>query len=527
METDEQVVELKKEKAEVECRLKVALGRIVKLEEESTQREAALRQRIVELEEELKRQKESFQEKLKAEQGSIQEQLRGMQSQIEELKGQGAKNSHNSHKPPSSDGLRRKTHSRRKPSSRKSGGQNGHAGETRALSQKVDKVVIHRPERCEQCGEDIQQRQGLLVERRQVHDLPKISLTVEEHQVEEVCCPHCRYRSRGSFPPEVKAVVQYGPNVRAWAVYLNQYQLIPMERTCQLMSEGLGCSISEGTLSNWVRQASEGLEATIEKIKQGLIASPLCHSDETGIHIDQILNYLHTACTRFLTYLQWHQKRGRVAINEIGILPAFHGRLMRDRLSSYDAYDCDHSVCGTHLQRDARGVFEQTRQPWAQRMEETLETMNNVAHFWRDHGARSVPKPIRDYWVAQYFDTLAVGYAAQPPPPHSSETLPKRKGPPKQTPAKNLLDAFLHRADQVLAFLDDLSLPFTNNQAERDLRMAKVQQKISGTFRAEEGATCFCRIRSYLSTMSKQGHPLLAALVAVFNGHPLPIAWSF
>jgi transposase len=526
METDEQVAELKKEKAEVECQLKVALGRIVELEEESNQREAALRQRIVELEEELKRQKESFQEKLKAERESIQGQLGEIQGQIEELKGRGAKNSHNSHKPPSSDGLKRKTHSRRKSSGRKSGGQNGHAGETRELSQKIDTVVIHRSARCEQCGEDLQQKSGLLVERRQVHDLPEICLMVEEHQVEEVGCPHCQRICRGLFPPEVKAVVQYGPNVRAWAVYLNQYQLIPMERTCQLMSEGLGCSISQGTLSNWVRAASRGLEVTMEKIKQGLIASPLCHSDETGIHIDQILNYLHTACTRFLTYLQWHPKRGRVAMNEIGILPAFHGRLMRDRLSSYDAYECDHSLCGTHLQRDARGVFEQTRQQWAARMEEALETMNNVAHFWRDHGARSVPKPIRDYWVAEFFDILAAGYAAQPPPP-KLETLPKRKGPPKQTPAKNLLDAFLHRADQVLAFLDDLSLPFTNNQAERDLRMAKVQQKISGTFRAEEGATCFCRIRSYLSTMSKQGHPMLAALVAVFNGHPLPIAWSF
>jgi hypothetical protein len=290
------------------------------------------------------------------------------------------------------------------------------------------------------------------------------------------------------------------------------------------MSEGLGCSISEGTLSNWVRLASEGLEATMEKIKQGIIASPLCHSDETGIHIDQLLNYLHTACTRFLTFLQWHAKRGRAAMNEMGILPVFHGRLMRDRLSSYDVYECDQSVCGTHLQRDARGVFEQTGQQWAQRMEEALETMNNVAHFWRDHGARSVPKPIRDYWVTEYFAILVAGYAAQPPPP---KPLPKHRGPPKQTPAKNLLDAFLHRADQVLAFLDDLSIPFTNNQAERDLRMAKVQQKISGTFRSYEGATCFCRIRAYLSTMSKQGHPLLAALVAVFNGHPLPVAWSF
>jgi transposase len=527
METEDQVAELKKEKTEVERQLKVALGRVVELEEESRQREAALRQRITELEEELKRQRESTQEKLKAEQESIQAQLGKMQSQIRELKGQGAKNSQNSSQPPSSDGLKRKTHSRRKSSGRKSGGQNGHAGATRELSQTIDTVVLHRPARCEQCGEDLRAFQGQVVERRQVQDLPKIGLLVEEHQVEEVCCLHCQWKSRGFFPPEIKAVVQYGPNVRAWAVYLNQYQLIPMERTCQLMSEGLGCSISEGTLSNWLRQASQGLEATMANIKQGLIHSRLNHDDETGIHIGKQLHWLHTACTRFLTYLQWHPKRGREALDEIGILPAFHGRVMRDRLSSYDAYDCDQSVCGSHLQRDARGVWELGGQQWAARMEGALETMNKVAHFWRHRGVRSVPKPLRDYWVAEYFDILAAGYAAQPPPVHPPETLPKRKGPPKQTPAKNLLDAFLKRAEQVLAFMDDLSLPFTNNQAERDLRMAKVQQKISGTFRSEEGATCFSRIRSYLSTMSKQGHAMLEALVAVFNGCPLPIAWSF
>lgn len=498
MRAEEKVIQLEAEKADLERQLARAQERIAELEEKLAE----------------------FQEKAIG-------QLEKAQSQIEELKRRADKDSHNSHKPPSSDGLRRKTHSRRVKSGRKSGGQDGHAGETRALSQKVDKVVSHRKTHCEQCGEDLQQDQGRVVEQRQVHDLPEISLLVTEHQVEEVRCPRCHGICRGVFPPEVKATVQYGPNVRAWAVYLNQYQLIPMERTCQLMSEGLGCAISEGTLSNWIRQASGGLSVTMEKIKQGLIFSRLNHDDETGIHIDKKLHWLHTACTRFLTYLQWHPKRGREALDEIGILPEFHGRLMRDRLSSYDAYDCDQSVCGSHLLRDASAVSEQAGQQWASRMEEALETMNQVAHYWRNRGATSVPKPLRDWWIAEYFDILAAGYAAQPKPTLLEDAIPKRRGPPKQTPAKNLLDALLLRAEQVLAFMDDLSLPFTNNQAERDLRMAKVQQKISGTFRSYQGATCFGRIRSYLSTMSKQGHPLLKALVAVFNGHPLPVAWSF
>jgi transposase len=497
MRAEEKVIQLEAEKAELQRQLDRALERIMELEG-----------------------------KLAAVEEKVLGQLEKAQSQIEDLKRRGDKNSRNSSKPPSSDGLKRKSHSRRKSSGRASGGQSGHAGETRALAEKADTIILHRPDHCEQCGESLQETQGQVAERRQVHDLPKIQLLVEEHQAEQVCCPHCQWVNQGSFPPEVKATVQYGPQVRAWAVYLNQYQLIPMQRTCQLMSEGLGCSISEGTLANWNKEASDSLKESIEKIKQGLLFASLLHTDETSIHIGEKLHWLHTVCTRFLTYLQWHRKRGREAMDEMGLLPQFHGRLMRDRLSSYDFYNCAHSVCGAHLLRDCVGIAEQASQQWAARMEEALETMNNVAHYWRNRGASSVPQPIRDWWVAQYFNILVAGYSAQPPPPLPL-ALAKRRGPPKQTPAKNLLDAFLKRAEQVLAFLDDLSRPFTNNQAERDLRMAKVQQKISGTFRSQDGATAFCRIRSYLSTMNKQGHPMLAALVAVFTGHPLPIAWSF
>jgi transposase len=549
---EKEVAQLKKEKREVECQREGALRRVVELEETLRTERAGFQEQLKRQEEkfqeQLKQQEESFQERLRAEREGFQEQLRAAQasvqeqlrteresfqeqlsttqSQIEELKGQIGKNSHNSHKPPSSDGLGRKTHSLRKPSGRASGGQVGHVGETRALSEKVDRIIVHRPTCCEYCGESLAQTPGKLLERRQVHDLPPIEVVVEEHQIEQVCCPHCQELSQGSFPPSVKATVQYGPQVRAWAVYLNQYQLIPMDRTCQLMEEGLGCPISEGTLFNWITEASAGLEMTMERIKQGLLYSKLMHNDETGIHIGKKLHWLHTNCTRFLTYFSWHAKRGREAIDAIDILPQFPNRIMRDRLSSYDSLeDCDQSVCGAHLQRDAAGIAQRTGQGWATCMQEALETMNTVAHFWRDQGAKAVPKAIRDGLVAQYFDILAAGYAAQPPP--DPPTVPKRKGRPKQTPAKNLLDAFLHRANQVLAFLDDLSIPFTNNQAERDLRMAKVQQKISGTFRSPDGASCFCHIRSYLSTLCKQGRPMLESLAALFSGHPFPVAWTF
>jgi hypothetical protein len=211
-------------------------------------------------------------------------------------------------------------------------------------------------------------------------------------------------------------------------------------------------------------------------------------------------------------------------MNEIGIWPRFTGRGMHDRLASYDAYDCAHSICGAHLLRDCVAVAEQEHQIWAIEMQEFLLDLHEAAQQWRQLQLPAVPPLERDEWVARYFEILAAGYAAQPPPP--APAAQKGKGRRKQSKSKNLLDALLLRADQVLAWLDDLRIPFTNNLAERDLRMAKVQQKIAGTFRSATGATTFCQIRSYLSTMHKQGHTMLSSLVAVFNGHPLPVAWG-
>jgi transposase len=204
----------------------------------------------------------------------------------------------------------------------------------------------------------------------------------------------------------------------------------------------------------------------------------------------------------------------------IGIWPRFAGRAMRDRWASYDHYRCAHSVCGAHLLRDLTYVHEQ-QQDWAGDLKAMLLGMYAAAREWRERGATRLPGNERDEWVGQYFDVLARGFAAQPPP---TEAPRQRLGRRKQSAAKNLLDDLVRRAEQFLAFLDDLTIPFTNNQAGRDLRMVKVHQKISGMFRSELGLTAFCRLRSYLSTMRKQGHAMLAALVAVFRGHPLPIA---
>lgn len=461
---------------------------------------------------------------LEAENAALREQVRQLQARLSELEGRLAQDSHNSSKPPSSDGLARQRKERKPPSQKKNGGQPGHPGRTLQLVEVPDQVVPHRPQHCHTCQQSLEGVSGTVIERRQVHDLPQQRLVVSEHQLEEVRCPACQQMSRGRFPADIEARVQYGPGVRALAVYWQQYQLLPSARTCEALADLYGCTLSEGTLARWVEEASARLCGTLEQIAEGISRSRVQHADETGVRLGGHLHWLHVNSTRFLTHLAWHQKRGAEALEAIGIWPRFRGRAMRDRWASYDRYDCAMSLCGAHLVRELTYLEEQEHQAWAGHVKALLLDMHAAAEEWRARGARQVPAWEREEWVAAYFERLAHGFAAQPLP--APEAIPKRRGRRKQTPAKNLLDDLLRRADQILAFLDDPSLPFTNNQAERDLRMAKVQQKISGTFRSEAGLTAFCRIRSYLSTMRKQGRGMLAALAAVFAGHPLPIAWA-
>ncbi len=406
---------------------------------------------------------------LRAQLAEAYQQINQLAERLQRVEGQLAKDSHNSSKPPSSDGSRRKPRNQRHRSEKSTGGQPGHAGHTLMQVASPDEVVWHRPLVCAHCQQPLEGVTGQLKERRQVHDLPEVRLVVREHQVEEVWCPACQQVSRGSFPVGIEAPVQYGPKVRALAVYLHEYQLVPLARVSELLADLCACEVSEGTVLTWVEFAAERLAPTVAQIADWLSASPLQHADETGLRIAGKLHWLHVNSTRFLTHLAWHAKRGRQALEDIGIWPRFRGRSMRDRWASYDHYPCAQSICGAHVVRDCVYVSEQEQQEWAAEMSDLLVSMAQAADEWRQRGAQAIPAEERDAWVVQYFDLLASGFAAQPQP--SAEDVPKRGGRRKQSAAKNLLDDLLRRAEQVLAFLDDLRIPFTNNQAERDLRM--------------------------------------------------------
>ena len=461
---------------------------------------------------------------LEQENAALRAELAAAYARLKRLEKRQAKDSHNSSQPPSRDGPARQHRRQRKASGKKPGGQVGHTGHTLLPAATPDELVSHRPVACQHCQQTLEGVQGEVKEHRQVHDLPAVRLVVRDHQVEQVCCPACHHLSSGAFPAGVEAPVQYGPHVRALGVYLHHYQLVPLARTCELLADLYGCQLSQGTLTTWVQRASSTLGPTVAHIADLLIASPLQHGDETGVRIEGQGHWVHVNSTRWLTHLAWHPKRGSQALEAIGIWPHFRGRAMHDRWASYDRYACAHSVCGAHLVRDLTYVEEQEHQRWALEMKDLLLGMHAAAAEWRQRRAGCVPAEEREQWQARYFELLAEGFAAQAPP--ATPDPPKRRGRQKQSAAKNLLDDLLRRADQVLAFVEDLRVPFTNNQAERDLRMLKVQQKIAGTFRSRDGATAFCRIRSYLSTMRKQGRAMLDALATVFVGKPLPIAWG-
>ncbi|MGO8948660.1 MAG: IS66 family transposase [Ktedonobacterales bacterium] len=449
----------------------------------------------------------------------LREQVVWLAGRVQELEARLAKDSHNSSKPPSSDGLARKTKSLRRRSGKKPGGQIGHRGDTLRLVATPDAVVAHRPTTCMSCQCVLPLEAAVVVrERRQVHELPPVRLVVTEHQALQVRCPSCQAVTAAAFPAEVPSRVQYGPRLRALAVYLVEQQLVPYGRVREVFADLLGAALSVGTVVDWVSQAATALEPVEAAIKAALSQAAVLHSDETGVRQAGRLAWAHVASTQRLTHFGLHPKRGAAATTAIGILPRFRGVSVHDGWKPYRAHTaCRHALCNIHHLRELTFLEEQYHQPWAKELKDLLRQMKAATDQARAVGAPQLLPAERDRFVARYEALLAMGLAANPPPPRPAH----QKGRQKQSPARNLLERLFMDQDAVLAFLGDLTVPFDNNQAERDLRMLKVQQKVSGCFRSDAGGTAFVRIRGYLSSLSKQGIKRLAALESLFTGQLL------
>jgi len=426
--------------------------------------------------------------------------------------------SHNSSQPPSSDGPGVRPHpkSQRTPTGRKSGGQPGHVGHTLVLVDEPDEVVVHPPTQCHACGRSLEDVPSLRQERRQVVDLPPVKVRVVEHQVKTKCCPGCGAETSGVFPDGVKAPAQYGPGITTAAVYLNQGQLLPLERTSEVLADLFGCPISEGTVESAVAACHVQLAPVEAAIKHGIIAAKVAHFDETGANLSGKLTWLHVASTRCLTFYAAHAKRGRDAMDAIGVLPPFRGRAIHDSLVSYWQYGaCTHGLCNGHHLRELTFVAEELGQPWAQDLKELLGEIKRAGDAAGEQGMSALPAEVTAAFGARYATALAKGRKANPPPQPTG-----RRGRPKLGKAGSLVERLREHRGATLAFMEDFAVPFDNNQAERDLRMVKVREKISGCFRTTTGAERFCRIRGYISTLRKQRMPILSALGQAIIGYP-------
>ncbi len=416
-------------------------------------------------------------------------------------------NSKNSSKPPSADPNRKKS-SRRGQSSRKPGGQKGRNGITLqpvADPDEVDVLTIDR--RTLPKGSSYREAGH---ESRQVIDID-ISRFVIEYQA-QILEDNQGNRFVAAFPEGVNRPVQYGLNLKANAVYMSQHQLIPYDRIRDHFQDQMHIPVSAGSVFNFNKEAYEGLASFEQWAKTQLARSDLLHADETGINIGGKRQWLHCASNASLTWFYPHARRGLDAMDEMGILPFFKGVLCHDHWKPYYHYDCTHALCNAHHLRELERAWEQDQQQWAREMQALLIELATAV---TDAGG-CLPVGEATRWRRRYRRLLKKAETECPPPDERQRQ--GKRGRLKRSKARNLLERLRDFEQNVLRFMEVESVPFTNNQGENDLRMTKVQQKISGCFRSMEGAKIFCRVRSYLSTCRKQGMTATHALTLLFQG---------
>ncbi|CAN5344653.1 IS66 family transposase [soil metagenome] len=422
-------------------------------------------------------------------------------------------NPRNSSVPPSSEGLGKPPPVRRV-SGRRPGKQPGADG--RHLSQVADpdEVVEHVPVACRGCGEPLDDAPVVGEACRQVFDLPEPKVRVVEHRAQRRRCG-CGQTTTAEFPAAAVAPACYGPGVRAAIVYLAVYQHVPVDRLASLMAELLGVKVATGTVWAVLAQAPGNLGTAIEAIRRQLVAAPVVCFDETGARIDGVLHWIHSAGTERLTLVSVHRRRGTVAMDAAGVLPQFTGVAVHDCWSPYWRYpDATHSLCNAHLLRELTAAQE-SGQTWAQDMAGLLVDAKQLVDDAVATGADRLDAVAQADIDRRYRAIIAEGHAANPTPPRSG-----KRGRTRRSKAANLLGRLDDHQPEVLRFTTDVTVPFDNNLAERDVRMVKLQQKISGCWRTLAGAEAFCAVRSYLATARKHDVDLLGVLQQAFTGDP-------
>jgi len=411
--------------------------------------------------------------------------------------------------PPSAEGLSKppaKSRAERRSQARKKGKQPGSPGTHLAQVTDPDSVCEISPPTCRSCGADLEDSVVVGEERRQVFELPDIRLQVTEHVAKRRRC-RCGEMTTATFAPHVTAPACYGPKLRALAVYLLVYQHLPYDRTARLFGDLLGQPVSVGTLQNMVREASEATGPFIDKVRSMLRDADCVHFDETGGRVEGRLHWIHGASDSLLTLLTCHTKRGRQAFDDMGVISHMSGIAVHDGFRPYQGYDVIHSLCNAHHLRELAAV----EKPWADDLALLLIAAKIQVQDAKADGRSALVderlRLIRD----RYKEILFTAWMEL----DASEKTPKGA----QSKEANLICRLASKTDDVLRFCADFRAPFDNNQAERDIRMVKLQQKISGSWRSFGGAQSFLSVRSYVSTLRKNDRDILTGLGLLFDGH--------
>jgi transposase len=426
---------------------------------------------------------------------------------IEELEWRLGLNSSNSGKPPASDGFKKPSRitNQREKTGRQSGGQRGHEGTTRRQVATPDKVIEHFPSVCLGCGRALRREQATGHQKRQVFDIPQPKVEVTEHRAHSCWCPGCGEETQAAFPTEVTAATQYGTTVGALVVYLQAWQLLPEDRLAEVMRDVFGVEVATATIAAMGQRKAQELAGLAEQIEQHVKEAAVKHVDETGYRIAGVLQWLHVASTWLLTCYRTATKRGAMWAEMRGIMVHDFWR------PYFTMVGVTHALCNAHHLRELKALREIEKEPWARAMHRFLQQACHATNL-----AQTQQRSLRPHFLAwlsaRYDRILAQGLAFHESLPPLRTGQPTCRGRIRRRTGHNLLLRLREHKEATLRFLSDSTVPFTNNQAERDLRMMKVRQKISGGFRSTTGAQTFATLRTVLSTARKQGWNILATL---------------
>ena len=439
-----------------------------------------------------------------------------LSGRITELEARLNKNSSNSSKPPSSDGLKKPPpKSLREKSLNKSGGQNGHKGSTLKQSTAPDTTVKLSPIDCSNCGHNLSGIEGIVGEKRQVFDIPQPRLLVTEYASLKVCCPACRAETCGALPANVKAPVQYGARVHALSIYMLYQQFIPEARLADVFADTYGVKLCSATLGQSWKKIYDNLATYEEAAEKFLSDGKLVHFDETGIRVEKKLHWLHSASNESATIYKVDPKRGFEAMSKYYVHQHFNGIAVHDYWKPYLNLNASlHALCNAHILRELIGISENNGPIWTAEMEKFLYKAHKYVSCWRENGL--LPEYYLKKLTREYDMILHKGTKYYDEMRSKSRSTKKTKSLPGEALALRMRN---HQED-ILRFMNDFDVPFTNNQAEQDIRMCKVRQKISGCFRSAAGPEIFCRIRGYISTARKQGLNIMEAITNAILGQP-------